>query len=242
VHYFSALAKHIERYRPEVVARHRTYLRALEHTGVQDELADFKGKPRNINLADCSIRLRWFRRKWQLRTRAVTLSFRTYEEKETDVAVACKVLELLHTGACDSVAVISGDTDIAPAIRTARRLYPAAEVVSVLPYLRHNHALARIARRTVKIGQALRCSESAASSCGPAVITAAGDRLHQWVRSPRTSHKRRFRGNGGHDLGATVPVLRLTVGHRRQPVQGRAPRAMLVSDPGGQGVAFDVSR
>ena len=79
----------------------------------------------------------------------------THEEKETDVAIACKLLELLATGGCDGAVLVSGDTDIAPAIRTARALYPASQVVVAFPFHRHNRELERQATRSIKISAAL---------------------------------------------------------------------------------------
>ena len=40
--------------------------------------------------------------------------------------------------------LISGDTDIAPAIRAAKRLAPAIRLCSVFPYGRHNRELAQL--------------------------------------------------------------------------------------------------
>ena len=36
-----------------------------------------------------------------------------FEEKETDVALGVKAIELLHLGACDTLVIVSGDTDFA---------------------------------------------------------------------------------------------------------------------------------
>jgi hypothetical protein len=63
----------------------------------------------------------------------VRLSYRTHEEKETDVAIACKLLELLCQGRCDTAVLMTGDTDIAPAIRTAKLLYPTADIAVAFP-------------------------------------------------------------------------------------------------------------
>ena len=42
--YFSALAKHLEATKPDVTRRHRTYIQALESTGVVVQLSRFKAK------------------------------------------------------------------------------------------------------------------------------------------------------------------------------------------------------
>lgn len=68
-----------------------------------------------------------------------------HEEKETDVAVSVELLEVLHRDEADTIAIVTGDTDIAPALRTARRLFPAKRIWLVLPYKRRNNELARLA-------------------------------------------------------------------------------------------------
>jgi hypothetical protein len=85
----------------------------------------------------------------------VRLSYRTHEEKETDVAIACKLLELLCQGRCDTAVLMTGDTDIAPAIRTAKLLYPTADIAVAFPFKRHNRDLERLVKRHVKISAQL---------------------------------------------------------------------------------------
>jgi len=47
-----------------------------------------------------------------------------YEEKETDVAISVKLLELFVLDQFDSIVLVTGDTDIMPAIKTAFKLFP----------------------------------------------------------------------------------------------------------------------
>ncbi len=44
VDYFSALAKHLESYRPQVTKRHRDYIQCLQDSGVVTQLNRFKKK------------------------------------------------------------------------------------------------------------------------------------------------------------------------------------------------------
>jgi len=151
VHYFSALASHLENRKPDVVRRHRTYKSALEATGVVTSFAEFKRKDRQICLDQCRTRLGRLRRRWRIPAPWIRLEFRTHEEKETDVAIACRLLELLHLGAADTVVIVSGDTDLAPAIRTARRLFPAAEIALAFPFERYNVALLGLVTRSFRL-------------------------------------------------------------------------------------------
>lgn len=125
VYYFSALAKHIEAFKPDVVTRHLTFIQCLKATGVSVELARFKKK--NIPCPSCN------------------QAIKRYEEKETDVAIATKLLELFFLDQCDTAVLITGDTDIVPAVKTAQRLFPHKLIAFLLPYKRHNRELAKLA-------------------------------------------------------------------------------------------------
>lgn len=57
----------------------------------------------------------------------------TYEEKETDVAIAVALVEDAATRAFDAALIVSADSDFCPAVRAARRLHPAAKVVAAFP-------------------------------------------------------------------------------------------------------------
>lgn len=155
VHYFSALAKHLEAKKPDVVRRHRTFISALESTGVEVTLANFKRKDRIKNLNEMRVQVRPVRRWFTLPFSSVRLSYRTHEEKETDVAIACKLLEVLCKGTCDSVILMTGDTDIAPAIRTAKLLYRHADIGVAFPFHRHNRDLEKLVSRHSKVSAQL---------------------------------------------------------------------------------------
>jgi len=118
IYYFSALAHHKGR---SVVARHNKFLKAIKDTGIKVELSRFKNK--TMECKKCHTQ------------------FVTHEEKETDVALAVKMLELCFKNQCDIVVVMSGDTDMAPAARTIRRLCPDKRVVFLFPYKRKNREL-----------------------------------------------------------------------------------------------------
>lgn len=133
VHYFSALAEHLTARKPQAVTNHRAYIRALESTGVSVHLSKFKRK--DIRCSECG------------------RSFSRYEEKETDVALALKLIEVLATGECQTVVLVSGDTDMIPAISAARRLFPQCRIGVAFPFLRHNRELADLADFSVKIDQ-----------------------------------------------------------------------------------------
>jgi hypothetical protein len=77
--------------------------------------------------------------------------FWKHEEKATDVAIGVKMIEVLFNRKCETVVVISGDTDIIPAIKTAHRLFPNNEILVAFPFNRKNDEFAPIAPRSFKI-------------------------------------------------------------------------------------------
>lgn len=125
IFYFSALATHLEQRQPGVTVRHRNYIECLQATGIMPVLGRFKSK--QVHCRNCHRQSEHF------------------EEKETDVAISTKLLEVLHLDAADTVVLVTGDTDLAPAVRTARSLFPAKLIWFVFPYKRKNNELAKIA-------------------------------------------------------------------------------------------------
>lgn len=133
VFYFTALAHHIDQKKPGVVARHSTYIEALKTTGVIPVLGKFK-KAGDKECPKCGTKI--------LR----------HEEKETDVNISVKMLELLVRDEADIIMVVSGDTDLIPAIRTARNLFPTKPVGCLFPWGRSNQELKMVCSFYASIG------------------------------------------------------------------------------------------
>ena len=113
IYYFSALAKHLEAKNPGLVARHELYADAIRSTGVRVEFANFLAK--QYECPHCH------------------QSFERHEEKQTDVALGSKIVELAHLGGVDTIVVLSADSDLIPAIRTTRRLFGKTRIFSAFP-------------------------------------------------------------------------------------------------------------
>ena len=133
VFYFSALATHLVPVKPDVVVRHQVFIDALKSTGVTVELGRFKEK--TLYCPHCKEKIV------------------RHEEKETDVALSLKLLELFVSDACDTVVLMTGDTDVAPAIRLIQRLYPHKHVLFAFPYNRKNKELAKLAPNSFVIAK-----------------------------------------------------------------------------------------
>jgi uncharacterized LabA/DUF88 family protein len=141
VYYFSALATHLEAVDPGKVQRHRDFIACLEDTDVVVHYGKFKRK-RDFNCPNCR----------QSICGHCGERLKQHEEKETDVAIATKMLELLFTNTCDTIVLVTGDTDLAPAVKTAQRLFPAKDIRFGLPYGRHNKLLRKLAPKSFRIG------------------------------------------------------------------------------------------
>jgi len=133
IYYFSALANHLTPFDPSVVSRHQDFIDCLDDTGVQIELSRFK--PRTVWCPHCG--------KQILR----------HEEKETDVALATKLMELFLADQCETAVLVTGDTDLAPVVRTVKRLFPAANVLFAFPFGRKNKELQQLAPRSFKFSR-----------------------------------------------------------------------------------------
>jgi uncharacterized LabA/DUF88 family protein len=121
VYYFSAYVTHLQKFSPGTVQRHRQYVTCLEETGVAVEMARFKRK--YITCPSCHH------------------TTERHEEKETDVAMAIKLLEVFISGEADAVILVTGDTDCAPAVRTAQQLFPNKQIGFAFPHGRNNKDL-----------------------------------------------------------------------------------------------------
>ena len=57
----------------------------------------------------------------------------SYEEKETDVNIAVSIVADAAAGAADLALLVSADSDLCPAIRTARSLNPQRRMIAAFP-------------------------------------------------------------------------------------------------------------
>jgi hypothetical protein len=108
-------------------------LECLRSTGVRVELSRFKKK--DIRCYYCN-----------------NIIIR-HEEKETDVALAARLFESFYTDESDTVVIMSGDTDIAPAVRTAQKLFPEKTIAFAFPFGRKNKELAQLVLLSFQINK-----------------------------------------------------------------------------------------
>jgi uncharacterized LabA/DUF88 family protein len=109
VAYFSAYAT----WMPDRYARHREYVAALKHVGVECNMARFSEQTTRCN--NCGN------------------TWKRHEEKETDVHFSLSLLEDAIDNVFDRAIIVSGDGDHIPAIRRVRARYPAKQVFVATP-------------------------------------------------------------------------------------------------------------
>jgi hypothetical protein len=61
------------------------------------------------------------------------LSYRTHEEKRTDVNIATQIIVDWVSNKYDKAIIITGDSDITPAIEAIKMLYPHKYFLCILP-------------------------------------------------------------------------------------------------------------
>lgn len=96
-----------------VQERHRNFIGALVAYGVQVYHGVFKYK---------STACRQCRATWETPT-----------EKETDVRIACKILELAHADVFDECWLVTGDQDLVPMVQSFRVMFPEKSIKVWLP-------------------------------------------------------------------------------------------------------------
>jgi uncharacterized LabA/DUF88 family protein len=133
IYYFSAIPEYLQFTKPDKVRRHKRYITCLKSTGIIVELGRFKEKSVYCNICEKTIL--------------------KHEEKETDVNIAIKVLEVFYKGECETVVIVSGDTDLAPAIRKCKILFPDKKVVFCFPYNRKHIELLTLAPDSFSINR-----------------------------------------------------------------------------------------
>jgi uncharacterized LabA/DUF88 family protein len=109
VNYFTAYAT----WNPLKVGRHKLFVSIQEHEGVNVVLGEFKRKDKHCQLC----------RK----------SYMSYEEKQTDVNIALNLFTQAILNEFDHAIIISGDTDLLPAVRSVQSIFPSKQIGVVIP-------------------------------------------------------------------------------------------------------------
>ena len=137
VFYFSALTP----WNQEKMNRHKMYIRALEMQGVKIILGKFKPVVKKCR-ADCR------------------LSYKTFEEKETDINIAVTMLLEASRDTFDKALLFSGDSDMIAGVRALKEFAPHKHIKAVIPYHRSSidlvnncHSMSRLKRKHIENNQ-----------------------------------------------------------------------------------------
>jgi uncharacterized LabA/DUF88 family protein len=91
-----------------------------------------------------------FQRK-SVRCRRCSQSFDVYEEKHSDVSFGVQIAEDAALGRFEQALLVSGDSDMLPAVQAVRRIRPTARLVAVFPPRRSSYDLRQTADATLNI-------------------------------------------------------------------------------------------
>lgn len=116
---FTALAT----WDPSKVQRHKLFIKANESAGVSVVYGEFKRKDKRCTL--CHQR------------------YSTFEEKQTDVNIALQLLQFAVLDRYDRAVIVSGDTDLIPAIKAVRSTFPTKQIGVILPIGKSSEDLIR---------------------------------------------------------------------------------------------------
>jgi len=119
IEYFTALAT----WNLGKVARHNVFIKAQEDEGVKVIYGEFKIRDRKCRFCG--------------------RAFKNPEEKQTDVNIALRLFQLAVQDRYDKAIIVSGDTDLLPAIKAVQMTFPSKQVGIVIPIGRASEDLKR---------------------------------------------------------------------------------------------------
>lgn len=126
--YFSALVS----WDPNKEARHKLYIRALETRGVEVVLGKFKRVTKTCR-ADCK------------------KQYQTFEEKETDINIAAKMMLESSKNPVDKILLFSGDSDMIAGVKAMKEFAPGVHIKAIIPYHRSSEDLINNCHSCAKI-------------------------------------------------------------------------------------------
>ena len=120
--FFTALPIHKKN--PKKLHRHNQYIKALESTGVNVIVGNFKKK-------DIELHLRNNEQPYPFK---VDINAITYEEKETDVNLAITLIDRAYQDTFDKCLLFSVDTDLTPSLKLVKKRFDKKkEVIIIAP-------------------------------------------------------------------------------------------------------------
>lgn len=118
---------------PQKLIRHQIYVKALQLVGVTPVFGAFRMKD-----AKCRI---------------CHKLYKIPEEKQTDVNIAIKLFQTATVDSWDKAFIISGDSDLIPAIKAIKETFPTKQINVILPIGRRAEELKQVTDFHMKIKQ-----------------------------------------------------------------------------------------
>ena len=116
--YFSAIAEHRSE---NCQTRHKIYIKALKSANIEIILGKFKEK--------------YITRCYNCKTSITKEDLKRHEEKNTDVNIAIKLLELAIQDQFDKCFILSSDNDFSSVIKRTKELCPLKQIIVCPPPL-----------------------------------------------------------------------------------------------------------
>jgi uncharacterized LabA/DUF88 family protein len=129
IFYFTAYAT----WNPKKVARHKMLVTAWRMKGIEPVFGRFKLKDKNCPLCK--------------------KTYQTYEEKESDVNIAIKLFQAAINNDFDTAILISGDSDLLPAVNAVKQTFPAKQIGVIIPIGRSSFDLKNACDFHMKVKQ-----------------------------------------------------------------------------------------
>lgn len=121
--YFTAYAT----WNPQKVGRHKHYVTLLERFGVRAIFGQFIEKDKT-SLVPCTNPCQQGNKP-----NICGKTYKTHEEKLTDVNIAVDMLRVCIRNECESIYLISGDNDLVPSLKAIQELFPSIGICVLLP-------------------------------------------------------------------------------------------------------------
>jgi len=109
---------------PLKLARHKTYVSALRSVNVKIVLGAFRRVDQTCRLCH--------------------RSYKTFREKKTDVNIAINLFQTAISDLWDKALIISGDSDLIPAIEAVKTTFPTKQIGVVIPIGRRAEELKQV--------------------------------------------------------------------------------------------------
>jgi uncharacterized LabA/DUF88 family protein len=106
------------------LVKHQTYVKALQFVGVEVVFGAFRYVDKTCRICH--------------------KQYKTFEEKQTDVNIAIKLFQTAVQDLWDTAIIVSGDSDLIPAIQAAKSTFPAKRIGLVIPIGRRAEELKQV--------------------------------------------------------------------------------------------------